>query len=267
MDSKVSKALKFNSNTFKVNEIFASVQGEGVNTGVPAIFIRFALCNLSCQKCDSSYTWNWIGTTFKHNNSIKYDPQDEITEMTFDDLFEKVKKLADKSGWMGSTGYTINHVVITGGEPLLHLKNHDLFKKLLQTLRMYRFFIEIETNGTILPPEDIIGDVDQFNVSPKLSSFFDKNKSIKLEVLKAFAKNKKAYFKFVITNKKDIEEVKELQKECEISSDKILLMPEGISDEVTKNRAQELVKLCLENGYRFCNRLHIWIWEGIKRGV
>ena len=159
MDKEVSKALKFNPTTFKVNEIFASIQGEGVNTGAPSIFVRLALCNLSCSRCDSAFSWNWIDTSFEHIDNKKYDPRNEIKEMTLDELAGAIKKLANKNGWNSLTGYAINHVVITGGEPLLHLvnlKNHELFKKLLVILKTYRFHVEIETNGTIIPPDDIV---------------------------------------------------------------------------------------------------------------
>ena len=216
---------------------------------------------------NTPYTWLWEGTTFKYKNDIRYNPCKEITEMTFDEVMTKIKSLTDKRGWLSSTGYTINHIVITGGEPLLHLKNYDLFKKLLITLVTYRFHIEIETNGTIQPPDDITKIVHQFNVSPKLSSFFDTSKSIKLDVLKYFVNTKKAYFKFVVSDKKDIDEILKLQQDCNIPSDKILLMPEGISDEEICKKSQDIVNLCMDRGFRFCNRLHVWIWGGTKRGV
>ena len=40
-------------------EIFYSLQGEGVTTGIPSVFLRLALCNLACSWCDTRYTWDW----------------------------------------------------------------------------------------------------------------------------------------------------------------------------------------------------------------
>ena len=84
--------------------------------------------------------------------------------------------------------------------------------------------------------------------------------------MKFFVGSKKAWFKFVITNKQDIKEVMDLQKECNISPNSILLMPEGRTEEVLREKSQDIVKLCMDNGYRFCNRLHVWLWDN-KRGV
>ena len=106
------------SKFYKVNDIFYTLQGEGFYTGVPAIFIRFAECNLRCDFCD---------TDFK-----------ESLEMTLGDLE------------MTLAQYPAKHVVLTGGEPSLQTD-----EELLQMLHAEGYYVQIETNGTNELPENI----------------------------------------------------------------------------------------------------------------
>ena len=110
----------------KVNEIFYSLQGEGYFTGTPAVFLRFSGCNLACPFCDT-----------EHNDG---------EEMTYEDIISKV------------TAFASRHIVITGGEPSLQLD-----ELLVDMLHETGFFIQVETNGTNLLPEN----VDWITCSPK----------------------------------------------------------------------------------------------------
>jgi len=100
----------------KIAEIFTSIQGEGSFSGYPTVFIRFAGCNLRCRYCDTPAAQGDCG--------IEMDP--EL-------IAEEVKR----SG--------VNHVCITGGEPLLQ---NDL-PALLKILHGAGYEISIETNGTV----------------------------------------------------------------------------------------------------------------------
>lgn len=95
----------------RINEIFYSIQGEGFYTGKPAVFIRFAGCNLKCPFCD---------TDFK-----------EYTEMTEDEIINEINK------------YPSCHVILTGGEPTLQITQSFIDK-----LHGNHKYIMIETNGT-----------------------------------------------------------------------------------------------------------------------
>jgi 7-carboxy-7-deazaguanine synthase len=97
----------------KVNEIFLSVQGEGLSSGFPTIFVRFTGCNLRCSYCDTVYSYN------------------DGVDMSPEEILEEIKKLH------------YNRVCLTGGEPLLQ---KDI-KKLLKILDGYT--VTIETNGSI----------------------------------------------------------------------------------------------------------------------
>jgi 7-carboxy-7-deazaguanine synthase len=136
--------------TYKVKEIYYTLQGEGAMTGRAAVFCRFTGCNLwsgreedrskaICQFCDTDF-WGTDGL-----NGGKYDAEK---------LAKKVKNL-----WEGKSGQP--YVVCTGGEPLLQLD-----KTLVDAFHAEGLEVAIETNGTILPPEG----VDWICVSPKANT-------------------------------------------------------------------------------------------------
>jgi len=208
-----------------VSEIFKSIQGEGPFAGTPSLFLRFAFCNLKCRWCDTEYTWK--GNVIYKKMSLK-----EIEERIL--------------------GYNLNHLVITGGEPLLWQKD---FYPLVEKLLSKKFIIEVETNGTIKPklPEEIY-----FNVSPKLSNSGEQfEKRIKIDILKEFNKREKSIFKFVIQKKEDIDEILEIKNEVGIENKKIYLMPEGRTREELKERRKMVFELSKKYGFKFSDRLHI----------
>ena len=97
--------------TYRVNEIFYSLQGEGYFTGIPAVFLRFCGCNRHCAFCDTDFTSG--------------------SEMTAEEIIDEVTK------------YPGRHLVATGGEPTLQLDSD-----LIRALKAKDFFIQIETNGS-----------------------------------------------------------------------------------------------------------------------
>lgn len=114
-------------NKYMVHEIFYSLQGEGMNTGRPCVFVRFAGCNLNCDFCDT--------------------PRVEGTEMTPQMIYDTVH-FHDLNN--------SRNVIFTGGEPLLQLDDEliDLFKG---------WWTAIETNAT-LPP---VNYISWYTISPK----------------------------------------------------------------------------------------------------
>lgn len=113
---------------YKINEIFYSLQGEGLHTGTPAVFLRLSGCNLKCPFCDT-----------KHES---------FTEMTEKQIVEQVSAFPSRT------------IVITGGEPMLQLT-----ATLTQLLHNAGFAIHIETNGSRLIPEG--AEIDWITCSPK----------------------------------------------------------------------------------------------------
>jgi 7-carboxy-7-deazaguanine synthase len=225
-----------------VSEIFFSIQGEGVNIGKPSLFIRLYFCNLSCVWCDSKYTWE---------NQDKAKEGIDYFLMDIQEILNYISK------------FDCNRVVITGGEPLLH---QEKLKNLLKELKNKGYYIEIETNGTIKPKEEIIKLVDLFNVSPKLSnSKVDYKLRIRNEVLKVFSEINNSIFKFVICDVKDLDEVDELVKKLNIKKEKVYLMPEGTDEKTIKERSLWLIDESKKRNYNFTTRLHILMF-GNQRG-
>jgi 7-carboxy-7-deazaguanine synthase len=237
---RISQPQSSQIRTLQLSEIFYSLQGEGIDVGKPAVFIRTALCNLSCVWCDTKYTWDW--------NHFDYDR--EVSEMTIPEIWEQISRFDTK------------HCVITGGEPLIQQMK---LIPLLSNLKSKDYFIEVETNGTILPSDMVERFVDRWNVSPKLqnSSISKQHREVK-SCLEYFAKNSKAYMKFVICNHSDVAEVKTLIGKYKLKSQRIILMPEGNSAADIMEKSKWLAEICLENGYRLSVRLHTLVWSGTR---
>lgn len=106
------------TDTYAVNEIFCSLQGEGYHTGTAAVFLRLSGCNRACPFCDTD-----------HRAS---------TPMTAQAIAE------------ACSAYTPRHIVVTGGEPLLQLDD-----ALLDALKAKGFYIQIETNGSLPAPSGV----------------------------------------------------------------------------------------------------------------
>ena len=223
-------------------EIFETIQGEGRNTGEPAVFARLSGCNLDCDWCDTPYTWDWEN----------YDREGNTLRIEIGEAVELI------------SGQTAERAVITGGEPLV--QQTDLIELATQ-LQARGMKTEVETNGTRMPRPDLVDVIDQFNVSPKLSnSGIPYEKRIKHDALEAFARLDNADFKFVIDNAQDLDEVKALQDTHKIPSNRIFLMPQGVTEEQIMAGTQQLAEICKQEGYNLSTRLHVLIW-GAKRGV
>lgn len=235
-------------------EIFHTLQGEGVSMGVPSVFVRSSLCNLHCTWCDTDYTWNWEGTPWHHETGLKYAKEDYIIALETSQVAELVAR------------YDCKNVILTGGEPLLQ---QPAWEEMIQHLRerdpQYRF--EVETNGTQIPSEFMSSAINQWNVSAKLSNSGNKEElRINSDALHNFAARENAWFKFVIQSQQDLTEVQALEKRFFLPKDKILLMPEGRTEQALQQKRLWLADICRDQGYRFSDRLHIQLW-GSKRGV
>lgn len=135
--------------TYIINEIFYSLQGEGVRAGTPNVFIRFAGCNLTCKTETHGFDCD---TDFTGGRSI--DRADLVLEM----LALVPRATANDRATFEQVG-----VIFTGGEPGLQLD-----AALLEAVRVQGFLTVIETNGTVdLTP--IAGLLDWITVSPKVA--------------------------------------------------------------------------------------------------
>lgn len=231
-------------------EIFASVQGEGPSAGMPVAFMRLSRCNLACVWCDTAYTWHFEGDERPHRGGVTFARK--ANQVTLDE--EEVAALILSLGQ--------DRLVITGGEPLLQA---PALVKLLDLLP--DIAVEIETNGTTKATPRLDIRIDQFNVSPKLShSGNPANLALLPERLDAYATDPRAWFKFVIAQPADVEEVLALRDRYRFQADHVFLMPEGTDSETIRTREKWLAPLCLKHGFRLSDRLHIHLF-GDTRGT
>jgi len=231
-------------------EIFASLQGEGVSAGKPSTFIRLSRCNLACVWCDTAYTWRFTGDNRPHVDETAYDRA--ANQVTLDEE-EAATRIAALGG---------NRLVITGGEPLL--QGPALARMLAHLPGIH---VEIETNGTVAPPPELDALVNQYNVSLKLANSGNPPElALRPDRLSAWAADPRAWFKFVVAEPEDLDEVLHIQREYAISGDRIFLMPEGRDSEALHERMRWLAELCAQHGFNLTDRLHIHLY-GDTRGT
>ncbi len=123
---------------YRINEIFYSIQGEGVRTGIPHLFLRFSGCNKSCK--------------FETEG---FDCDTEFSKFSFMEtkaILQSFLQLSSECKW----------VLLTGGEPLLSLD-----EDLCLALKKAGYKLAIETNGTIEPSAKVVNCLDWIACSPK----------------------------------------------------------------------------------------------------
>ncbi len=156
---------------YSVKEIFYTLQGEGANTGRPAVFCRFSGCNLwsglekdraaaICQFCDTDF----VGTDGPGGGRFS----------SAGDLAKAVSEAWPSNPSHPSHHYGQPFVVCTGGEPLLQLD-----EELVEEFRTHGFEIAIETNGTKIPPPGI----DWICVSPKAGAALELKSGHELKLI------------------------------------------------------------------------------------
>lgn len=251
-----------------------TIQGEGKLAGIPSLFIRLSGCNLRCAWNLPSGQVSFCDTPF---SSFDTSAQEAISTP------EIVRIVLQNRQEM-------NHLVITGGEPMLQ---HEQLAQLLQELKQaYPFHITLETNASIFS-EQVASYIDFFSLSPKLSSSIPTeeklqgtrwarlqnmghahaSRSLHIPVIQSFidagnrANGKDFQLKFVYGSLDDELEIKKLLKELKHwQAEDVLLMPLGGNDTEIQMTSLETVKACIRNGWRFAPRLHIDLF-GDKHGV
>jgi 6-pyruvoyltetrahydropterin 2'-reductase len=272
----------------QLTEAFYSIQGEGLALGTPSVFIRTTGCNFQCRGfgmpkgelsheadnidhrsiakiedipmlrtgCDSAYSWN---TKFKHL----------WKRYTEEELAEEIKRLLPTGDFRNNKGKK-DHLVITGGEPLLGWQKS--FAKLFELLPNLPS-VTFETNGTQMIKEELIGSLDSMpevlmSVSPKLSASGEKfDQAIKPDVLKQYWDlNLTTYLKFVIDEQTDLEEIERAIDAYGENYYQVFLMPAGSFREDYQRTGEKVWDFCMKNGYRYSPRLHIDV-KGNEIGI
>ena len=270
----------------KVSEIFYSLQGEGLYTGTPSLFMRTFGCNFTCsgfgmpkgelskerELVDPSKYKTYDDLPLVHTGCDSY-PSWDIRFKHLSPMLD-VKAIVDRmqellpDGKFGSK----KHLVITGGEPLLGWQKQ--YPALLREIYMRDMdlgYLTFETNGTQKLSEDLITTLNDyrdflevtFSISSKLPSSGEKweeainphNVSTYFAIL-----NSKHYFKWVCTSPEDLDSIKKAEQEYKKVagiSIPIYLMPCGGTEKLYLKNKQWLSKICLAEGYSYSQRLQI----------
>jgi organic radical activating enzyme len=122
--------------------------------------------------------------------------------------------------------------------------------------------VEVETSGIAAPPRT--HPRLHWNVSPKLPSATPRWQDTWIHA-PAWKAEPRSTFKLVIGAPADWDDARRLISEHELPRERIMLMPEGMTDAVLRERAAWLADLCAEQGLRLSPRLHVWMW-GARRG-
>ncbi len=226
----------------RIAEIFESIQGEGRYTGEPSLFVRTTGCNLRCWYCDTPDTsWRPAGD-----------------QRPWRDVLDQV--LANPC----------QHVVLTGGEPLLQ---PDIIP-LTAALRDARRFVTIETAGTVFRPLT----VDLMSISPKRANSAPgaehprwrsrhERERHQPTAIRALLTTGPFQFKFVIDTPADLDDVTAYLAEFpEVSPEMVWLMPQGVDAAILTEKAAWLIPAATERGYRYSPRRHIELF-GHQRGT
>ena len=258
-------------------ESFISIQGEGLRTGRPTLFIRLSGCNLRC--------------VFR-NSAGKVTSCCDTPYASFEGSLAEGKYTDDDVIKMLTNNPQVKDVVITGGEPLLNQTSLAQFIKKLREVR--DFTLTIETNGTIVPSEYLLEQVDLWSTSPKLASSTPTVKDGKkygvteaqckyhnmhriniIALATMLSEGHDCQLKFVYTGSECIEEINEISSEITDYqtnhnmdvvnvNDYIMLMPEGITSKAIIGKSDEVVNVCIEHGWTYTSRMHILIWGNVK---
>jgi 7-carboxy-7-deazaguanine synthase len=248
VDDEFERPSDVAATALPINELFYSIQGEGKLAGVPSVFVRTSGCNLRCWYCDSYHT-SWEPTH---------------AWMSVDDIVAEVQSHTQAT-----------HVVVTGGEPMIH----DELDPLLERLSEAGYHITVETNGTVFRD----GPIDLASISPKLASSTPtedrapngdgewagrhEERRIDIETLAQLVETYDSQLKFVVTGREDMPEITDLVARIRdatavtVPDEDVLLMPEGMTTDRLEGTRAETAALAMEHGYQYTPRLHVTLWE------
>lgn len=274
----------------KLAELFYSIQGEGRYMGVPSVFMRTFGCNFKCAGfgmpkgestmevepiaanvhlyksyedlplvstgCDSYASWH---PAFKHLSPF-YSP---------DEIVENIMNILPYNKWQDE------HLVITGGEPLLKWQN--IYPELLNHPKMTSLReLTFETNGTQeLTPEFKKYLIHwgfktrgyhklTFSVSAKLScSGEERHIAIRPDIIRQYEEVGYTYLKFVLATEEDAEEALETIDiyRAEGFAGPVYLMPVGGVESVYTLNNRRVAELAMKNGLRYSDRLQVPLFK------
>ena len=275
----------------KISELFYSIQGEGRYMGVPSVFLRTFGCNFTCAGfgmpkgevskevediaarvhyyddykklplvstgCDSYASWD---PRFKHLSPVR----------PTDDIVDDIMAMLPHNRWMDE------HLVITGGEPLLGWQR--AYPELLSNEKMRSLKeITFETNGTQELSQDLLIYLQQwkinreknaltFSVSPKLSISGEKwEEAICPSIIRQYESIGFVYLKFVIATKEDAIEADKAVQEFRNGGFRgpVYFMPCGGVESIYSLNAKNVAIEAMNRGYRYSDRLQVPLFKNL----
>jgi 7-carboxy-7-deazaguanine synthase len=227
-----------NTSKIKINEIFYSLQGEGIYSGLPMAFIRVTGCNLRCHWCDTKYAYS------------------EGDNQTIQDILEQLK------------GYPTKNVCVTGGEPLSQEHINELLNALIEKGKK----IYLETNGSYFLGNVPRSDAIKLSLDIKCPSSGESEKMnfTNLELLGAGDQ-----LKFIIDSDEDYNYAKGILEKYAIDKACAIIFtpcsPATNDDDSTRSHftIQKLAENVLKDGLgvRVLPQFHKLIWPDKVRGV
>ena len=276
-------------NHLKVSELFYSIQGEGRYMGVPSVFLRTYGCNFTCggfgmpkgemsserdviaikaedytdykslplvsTGCDSYASWD---PRFKHLSPV----------IATDSIVDSIMDILPHNRWMDE------HLVITGGEPLLGWQR--AYPDLLSNDKMRALKeITFETNGTQELSQELTTYLQRwkisreknaltFSVSPKLSISGEKwSEAICPQVIRQYESIGFVYLKFVIATKEDAVEADKAVQEFRTGGFRgpVYFMPCGGVESIYNLNARNVAIEAMNRGYRYSDRLQVPLFK------
>ena len=275
----------------KIAELFYSIQGEGRYMGVPSVFLRTFGCNFKCsgfgmprgetshEATDIAATHTMITPFTKYEDlplvstgcdsyaSWHPDFKDLSPMLTSEAIADRICEILPQDHWKDE------HLVITGGEPLLGWQR--AYPDLINNAKMRDLKeITFETNGTQkLTPEfkeylrkwnSMVGRELTFSVSAKLPASGEKwEEAILPEVVCEYEQVGTAYLKFVVATEEDIRD-----SECAVGAFRsagfkghVYLMPVGGVESVYTLNAKNVALAAMKRGWRYSDRLQVPLFK------
>jgi 7-carboxy-7-deazaguanine synthase len=252
----------------RIAELYASLQGEGLLTGTPSVFVRASGCNLRCWFCDTPFTsWQPEGADW----SVEEIVRQALRTAEAAKLPDVRGAAADPRLGGAAPAGGIRHVVITGGEPMLFAELIPLTRQ----LHAERLHLTIETAGTL----DLPVNCDLMSLSPKLASSTPRadlagpwtgrheRTRHQPDVIRRLTRDYEYQLKFVIDSPADCADVERWLTEFPfLDRRRVLLMPQGTDPELLATTGAWLEPYCTRQGFVFCPRQQI-AWYGSRRGT
>lgn len=221
----------------RVSEVSGpALQGRGPYAGRPAVFVRLMGCNLSCPPCETPHTWD----------RSRFDLAAETRRTDTATVLDEV--LAHPTGL----------VVLTGGEPLRQIGAVcELAAGAIAAGRR----VEVETNGTFVPPPELLASGVFFTVSPKLPWFGAPAwRRLNTNALRVFAGYDRARFAFPVRDIRDLDEVTALTEEFALAP--VWILPAGRSHDEVSAQLRILAEPVVSRGWNLSGRIDLTLQEG-----